>query len=345
MMMTTNETPLPLIQVNHLSKHYRVRGGFRQATQWVKAVDDVSFNIQEGETLGVVGESGCGKTTLGRTMLRLIEPTGGQVLLKSEPPAAVRNILTLSGDDMKAVRRQMQIIFQDPYGSLSPRMPVGEQVVEGMRIHGIGDAEERTETMLRLLRQVGLEDYHANRYPHEFSGGQQQRVGIARALALRPRFILCDEPVSALDVSIQSQVLNLLHELQTEYGLTYLFIAHNLNVVEHISRRVAVMYLGKIVELATREDIYKRPMHPYTQALLAAIPIPDPKQRNRRRLLLTGDVPSPVNPPSGCRFHTRCPLAFDQCKLEEPALTEVNDIRDETSHLVACWRAGESAFI
>lgn len=345
--MTTGATTQPLIQVHNLSKHYRVRGGFRKPALWVKAVDDVSFDIAEGETLGVVGESGCGKTTLGHTMLRLIEPSGGQVILKPEAPATGggSNILALSGDDMKAVRRQMQVIFQDPYGSLSPRMPVGEQVIEGMRIHGIGTADERAETMLRLMRQVGLEDYHANRYPHEFSGGQQQRVGIARALALRPRFILCDEPVSALDVSIQSQVLNLLHDLQAEYGLTYLFIAHNLNVVEHISRRVAVMYLGKIVELATREDIYKRPMHPYTQALLAAIPIPDPKRRHRKRLILTGDVPSPVNPPSGCRFHTRCPLAFDQCKVEEPLLSEVNDASREASHLVACWRAGESAFL
>jgi oligopeptide/dipeptide ABC transporter ATP-binding protein len=327
----------PLIEIKHLTKYFPVRSGLFHRTAWVKAVDDVSFDLQAGETLGVVGESGCGKTTLGRTMLRLIEPTSGHVLLEGQ------DILSLQGQELKGVRREMQVIFQDPYGSLSPRMPIGEQVVEGMRIHHIGTGQERQEVMLDLLHKVGLEDYHAHRYPHEFSGGQQQRIGIARALALRPRFILCDEPVSALDVSIQSQVLNLLNELQAEFGLTYLFIAHNLNVVEHISHRVAVMYLGKIVELATCSEIYANPMHPYTQALLSAIPIPDPKLAQRKRIILSGDVPSPVNPPAGCRFHPRCPLAIDVCQERSPELQEHSTTRD-CSHLVACWRAGESAF-
>jgi len=326
----------PLIQVKGLTKHFPVRGGLFKKN-YVRAVDDVSFTIYTGETLGVVGESGCGKTTLGRMMLRLIEPTTGQVLFDGQ------DVVSLQGKALKTFRRQMQAIFQDPHGSLDPRMPVGEQVVEGLRIHGIGTPQERHERMLELLRQVGLEDYHAHRYPHEFSGGQLQRIGIARALALRPRFIMCDEPVSALDVSIQAQVLNLLKELQGEYGLTYMFIAHNLNVVEHVSDRVAVMYLGKIVELAGCGEIYARPLHPYTQALLSAIPIPDPKLRRRKRAILTGDVPSPINPPAGCRFHPRCPLAIDICAEQEPMLQEMS--QDGVDHLVACWRAGESSFV
>ncbi len=328
-------TPQPLIQVKGLTKHFPVRGGLFKKHK-VQAVDDVSFTIYTGETLGVVGESGCGKTTLGRMMLRLIEPTAGQVLLDGQ------DVVSLQGKALKTFRRQMQAIFQDPHGSLDPRMPVGEQIIEGLRIHGIGTPQERHERMLELLRQVGLEDYHAHRYPHEFSGGQLQRIGIARALALHPRFIVCDEPVSALDVSIQAQVLNLLKELQGEYGLTYMFIAHNLNVVEHVSDRVAVMYLGKIVELAGCGEIYARPLHPYTQALLSAIPIPDPKLRRRKRAILSGDVPSPINPPSGCRFHPRCPLAIDICAEQEPMLQEMG--QNGISHLVACWRAGESSF-
>jgi oligopeptide/dipeptide ABC transporter ATP-binding protein len=291
----------------------------------VQAVDDVSFTIREGETLGMVGESGCGKTTIGRTMLRLIEPTAGAVYYEGT------DVLKLRGREMKAMRRSMQIIFQDPYASLDPRMPIGESVIEGLKIHGIGTPSERFEIMLETLKKVGLEDYHSRRYPHEFSGGQRQRIGIARALALFPSFIICDEPVSALDVSIQSQVLNILKDLQKELGLTYLFIAHNLSVVEHISDRVAVMYLGKMVELTGREELYRNPMHPYTVALLSAIPIPDPNLK-RERVILTGDVPSPLHPPSGCRFHTRCPKMMDQCKVNEPVFKELRP-----NHWVACW--------
>ncbi len=330
------ETRIPYIEVKHLSKLFPVRSGMFQRTLWLKAVDDVSLNIYPGETLGVVGESGCGKTTLGRTLLRLIEPTSGEVLVDGI------NVYKLKGKEQKNIRRQMQVIFQDPYGSLSPRMPIGEQVVEGLRIHNIGTQKERNDLMLDLLKRVGLEPYHAVRYPHEFSGGQLQRVGIARALALRPRFVLCDEPVSALDVSIQSQVLNLLNELQSEFGLTYMFIAHNLNVVEHISHRVAVMYLGKVVELASCDDLYINPLHPYTQAILAAIPVPDPTLVARNRAIISGDVPSPVNPPQGCRFHPRCPLANDICREQEPELK--NYAAEKAEHLAACWRAGMTAF-
>jgi oligopeptide/dipeptide ABC transporter ATP-binding protein len=314
------------IQVKHLKKYFPVRAGFLQRiVAWVQALDDVSFTIREGECLGLVGESGCGKTTAGRTMLRLIEPTAGEVIMDGV------NILALKGREMKAMRRNMQIIFQDPYASLDPRMPIGESVAEGLKIHGIGNAKERWDVVIQTLKKVGLEDYHAKRYPHEFSGGQRQRIGIARALALRPRFIVCDEPVSALDVSIQSQVLNILKDLQAEFGLTYLFIAHNLSVVEHISNRVAVMYLGKMVELTTREELFINPLHPYTQALMSAIPIPDPKIK-RTRLILKGDVPSPLNPPKGCRFHPRCPIAMDICSQKEP---EFKEIRPD--HFVACW--------
>jgi peptide/nickel transport system ATP-binding protein/oligopeptide transport system ATP-binding protein len=273
-----------------------------------------------------VGESACVKTTVGRTMLRLIEPTAGEVEYNGI------NIFTLRGAEMKAMRRQMQIIFQDPYASLDPRMPVGDSVMEGLRIHGVGNPGERFDVAIQTLRKVGLEDYHARRYPHEFSGGQRQRIGIARALALNPKFIVCDEPVSALDVSIQSQVLNILKDLQQEFGLTYLFIAHNLSVVEHISNRVAVMYLGKMVELANRDEMFRNPLHPYTQALMSAIPIPDPKLR-RERIILKGDVPSPLNPPTGCRFHPRCPVAMEHCKVEEPPFKEVSP-----DHWAACWR-------
>lgn len=316
-----------LIQVKDLVKYFPVRGGVLQRVRaWVQAVDHVSFTIREGETVGLVGESGCGKTTVGRTMLRLIEPTAGEVIFDGV------NVFKLRGRELKEMRRNMQIIFQDPYASLDPRATIGESVAEGLKIHRIGNAKERYETVIEMLRKVGLEDYHARRYPHEFSGGQRQRIGIARALALRPKFIVADEPVSALDVSIQSQVLNILKELQREFGLTYLFIAHNLSVVEHISDRVAVMYLGKMVEMADRDELFRNPLHPYTQALMSAIPIPDPNL-TRTRILLQGDVPSPLNPPSGCRFHPRCPVAFDHCAIQEPPFIEVSP-----DHMVACWR-------
>jgi oligopeptide/dipeptide ABC transporter ATP-binding protein len=318
-----------LVQVAHLRKYFPVRGGVLQrVVGWVQAVDDVSFAIKDGETLGMVGESGCGKTTVGRTMLRLTEPSGGQIFFGGV------NVFSLKGRDLKDMRRNMQIIFQDPYASLDPRLPIGDSIMEGLRIHNIGTPKERYGVVLDMLHKVGLEEYHAHRYPHEFSGGQRQRIGIARALALRPKFIVCDEPVSALDVSIQSQVLNLLKDLQREFGLTYLFIAHNLSVVEHISDRVAVMYLGKMVELTDREELFRNPLHPYTQALMSAIPIPDPKIK-RDRIILKGDVPSPLHPPSGCRFHPRCPVAIDHCKVQEPPFLEVSP-----GHYAACWRVG-----
>jgi oligopeptide/dipeptide ABC transporter ATP-binding protein len=319
--------PKNLVEVKNLVKYFPVRGGiFRSVKAWVKAVDDVSFVVKEGETLGLVGESGCGKTTVGRTMLRLIEPTSGEVRFNDE------NILDLNGNELKSMRRNMQIIFQDPYASLDPRIPVGESIEEGLKIHHIGNASERSQIVHDTLHKVGLEDYHARRYPHEFSGGQRQRIGIARALALRPKFIIADEPVSALDVSIQSQVLNILKDLQKEFNLTYLFIAHNLSVVEHISDRVAVMYLGKVVELTTRDELFLNPLHPYTQALMSAIPIPDPTLK-RERIILQGDVPSPLNPPHGCRFHPRCPVAMQACSLAEPPLVETSP-----GHFAACWR-------
>jgi oligopeptide/dipeptide ABC transporter ATP-binding protein len=315
-----------LVEVKNLVKYFPVRAGLLQrVVAHVQAVDDVSFAVKKGETLGLVGESGCGKTTVGRSMLRLVEPTSGEVSFDNQ------NVLALSGKELKAIRRDMQIIFQDPYASLDPRVPIGESVMEGLRIHKIGSSKERFNIMIETLKKVGLEDYHARRYPHEFSGGQRQRIGIARALALRPKFIICDEPVSALDVSIQSQVLNILKDLQQEFGLTYLFIAHNLSVVEHISDRVAVMYLGKIVELTKREELFSNPLHPYTQALMSAIPIPDPHLK-RKRIILKGDVPSPLNPPSGCRFHPRCPIAEDVCSQEEPEFRGVG-----LDHWVACW--------
>ncbi len=317
-----------LVEVNDLVKYFPVRAGLLQrVVAQVQAVDKVSFKVHKGETVGLVGESGCGKTTVGRTMLRLLEPTSGEVKFDGQ------DVFKLNGRDLKAIRRHMQIIFQDPYASLDPRMPIGQSVMQGLDIHKIGTRKERFEIMIATLKRVGLEDYHARRYPHEFSGGQRQRIGIARALALQPKFIVCDEPVSALDVSIQSQVLNILKDLQAEFGLTYLFIAHNMSVVEHISDRVAVMYLGKIVELTGREELFRNPLHPYTKALMSAIPIPDPELK-RERIILKGDVPSPLNPPKGCRFHPRCPLAIDICSQEEPAFKELLP-----GHFVACWVA------
>jgi peptide/nickel transport system ATP-binding protein/oligopeptide transport system ATP-binding protein len=316
-----------MVEVKNLVKYFPVRGGLLQrVVAWVQAVDNVSFTIKEGETLGMVGESGCGKTTVGRTILRLVPATKGEVLYEGQ------DVFKANARDLKALRRNMQIIFQDPFSSLDPRMPVGESIAEGLLVHGMGTRKERFEVVINTLRKVGLEDYHARRYPHEFSGGQRQRIGIARALALRPKFIICDEPVSALDVSIQAQVLNILRELQGEFGLTYLFIAHNLSVVEHISDRVAVMYLGKMVELADRDELYRNPLHPYTQALMSAIPVPDPNLK-RERIILKGDVPSPLRPPAGCRFHPRCPVALAHCSQEEPEFKEVSP-----GHFVACWR-------
>ena len=315
-----------LVDVKNLKKYYPVKGGLLQRVQaWVKAVDDISFQIFEGESFGLVGESGCGKTTAGRTILRLVPATEGDVIFDGT------DVFGLSNREMKLKRKDMQIIFQDPFSSLDPRMAVGESIAEGLRIHTDLNADQRYERVVQMLTTVGMRADHARRYPHEFSGGQRQRIGIARALALEPKFIVCDEPVSALDVSIQASVLNLLKELQAEFDLTYLFIAHNLSVVEHFSDRVGVMYLGKLVELADRKNLFHNPLHPYTQALMSAIPVPDPKVR-KKRIILEGDVPSPINPPTGCRFHTRCPLAYDRCSQEEPPLKDYSD-----GHFAACW--------
>jgi peptide/nickel transport system ATP-binding protein/oligopeptide transport system ATP-binding protein len=319
-----------LLEVNNLVKHFPIKGGLlRRTIAAVKAVDGVSFMVRRGETLGLVGESGCGKTTTGRTILRLEQPTSGEVLFED------KDVFEASGGQMKALRRDMQIVFQDPYASLDPRITVGESIAEGLVIHNIGNARERVERVRAVLAKVGMHASHMRRYPHEFSGGQRQRIGIARALVMEPKLIICDEPVSALDVSIQSQVLNLLRKLQEEFGLTYLFIAHNLSVVEHISDRVGVMYLGKLVELAEREALFREPMHPYTKALMSAIPIPNPMVR-RERIILQGDVPSPINPPAGCRFHPRCWMARDICKEVEPAFEQ-----KASGHWAACHFADE----
>jgi len=315
-----------LLEVRGLKKYFPVKKGlFSRVIGHVRAVDDISFTVGRQETLGLVGESGCGKTTAGRTILRLLEPTAGQVLFEGQ------RVFDLNRKALRRVRRNMQIIFQDPYGSLNPRMTVANIVGEALGVHGVARGAARRELVKELLDKVGLNPSHLNSYPHEFSGGQRQRIGIARALALRPRFIVCDEPVSALDVSIQAQIINLLEQLQDEFALSYLFIAHDLGVVEHISDRVAVMYVGEIVELASGDELYRNPLHPYTEALLSAIPVPDPKTKVKR-IILPGDVPSPVDPPKGCRFHPRCPKQFDPCAGEPPALDEVSP-----GHWVACY--------
>jgi oligopeptide/dipeptide ABC transporter ATP-binding protein len=321
----------PLVSVQHLVKHFPIRGGILYRTVGeVHAVDDVSLEIRTGETLGLVGESGCGKTTTGRVILRLVPATDGKVLFQG------RDVFGVRGDALKQLRRDMQIIFQDPYSSLDPRMPIGDIIAEGLVVHGIGSRSERDDAVREMMSLVGLRPQYARRYPHEFSGGQRQRIGIARALILHPKFVICDEPVSALDVSIQSQILNLLRDLQQQFGLTYLFIAHNLAVVRYISDRVGVMYLGKLVELAETAEIFRQPLHPYTQALLSAIPQPDPTLK-RQRIVLTGDVPSPIKPPSGCRFHTRCPIARDVCREKEPEFRDAGGRHSVACHAVGTW--------
>ncbi len=319
----------PLLEVRGLKKYFPISAGVLQRTVgYVRAVDGVDLTIKQGETVGLVGESGCGKSTLGRTILRLYEPTAGQVFFKGV------DLTGLSAGEMRGMRREMAMIFQDPFASLDPRQTVGDIIGEPLDIHGLARGQERQDRIYELLRVVGMNPDFANRYPHEFSGGQRQRIGIARALAVDPSFIICDEPISALDVSIQAQIINLLERLQDQFNLTYLFIAHDLSVVKHISDRIAVMYVGKVVEVATARDLYRRPRHPYTGSLMSAIPIPDPRiERKRQRIILEGDVASPANPPSGCRFRTRCFKAREKCAEEEPPLDEI-DVRE---HRAACF--------
>ncbi len=329
--MTAADTPL--VQVRHLKKYFPIHSGLiiQRHVGDVKAVDDVSFDIYQGETLGLVGETGCGKTTVGRTMLRLYEPTSGQIIFEG------RDITALREGDLRRTRARMQMIFQDPYASLNPRMTVGSIISAPLDVHGVEKGKKKRERVQELLRMVGLNPDFVNRYPHEFSGGQRQRIGIARALAVNPALIVCDEPISSLDVSIQAQVVNLLEELQAQLGLTYLFIAHDLSMVRHISNRMAVMYLGKIVELADRDEIYTHSLHPYTQALMSAVPVPDPDiAKGRRRVILEGDIPSPANPPVGCNFNTRCPIAQDICFKDEPEYREI-----KPKHWVACHYADQ----
>ncbi len=320
-----------MVKVRGLKMHFPITHGIviQRQVGAIKAVDGITFDIYRGETLGLVGESGCGKSTTGRAMLQLYRPTAGEVYFED------KNLTEMKGETLRRMRRRMQMIFQDPYASLNPRMTVGDIIGEPMMVHNILKGKERRDRVQDLLRVVGLNPYFVNRYPHEFSGGQRQRIGVARALALNPEFIVCDEPISALDVSIQAQIINLLEDLQGEFNLTYLFIAHDLSVVRHISDRIAVMYLGKIVELTDRAELYEHPLHPYTQALLSAVPIPDPVvEEQRRRVILEGDVPSPANPPVGCNFSTRCPVVMDICKEEEPEFQE-----SSSGHWVACFRA------
>ena len=317
-----------LLRAENIVKRFPIHGGlFSKEIAAVKAVQNVSFDIKKGETLGLVGESGCGKSTLGRSLIRLIEPTSGKIFFKD------KDITHISGQELRELRKKMQIIFQDPYASLNPRMTIGAILEEPLIIHNLFDTpKDRRDRITELVNLVGLRPEHLSRYPHEFSGGQRQRVGIARALAVNPELIICDEPVSALDVSIQAQVINLLMELQQKLGLTYVFIAHDLKVVEHVSHRVAVMYLGQIVEMADSDELYRNPQHPYTKALLSAIPVPDPKPR-AERIILTGDVPSPINPPNGCHFNPRCPVASEACRTDAPQLKEVS-----TRHFVSCLK-------
>jgi oligopeptide/dipeptide ABC transporter ATP-binding protein len=315
----------PILKVEGLKKYFPIKAGvFSRVVGHVKAVDGVDLLINEGETFGLVGESGCGKSTLGRTILKLLEPTGGRVTYRGQ------EIYSLKKEQLRNMRREMQIIFQDPYGSLNPRMTVGEAIGEALEAHGLARGRERRERVEHLLEACGLAPYHYRRYPHEFSGGQRQRIGIARALALKPDFIIADEPISALDVSIQAQIINLLEDLQDQFKLTFLFISHDLSVIKHISDRVAVMYLGMIVETAPKRMLYQNPLHPYSQALLSAVPVMDPAQK-KERIILTGDVPSPANPPAGCHFHTRCFCAIDRCRVEAPELLEI-----EAGHKVSC---------
>ena len=323
---------MALLEIRDLRTYFPIRSPLLSRHLGdVRAVDGVTLDVEDGETLGLVGESGCGKSTLGRSILRLIEPTGGSIRFEG------RDLLTLGYAEMRDMRRRMQIIFQDPYASLNPRMRVGEIIGEGLKIHGLAAGPERRDVVMRILNRVGLREDHYDRYPHEFSGGQRQRIGIARALVFQPRMIIADEPVSALDVSIQAQILNLLDELQSEFKLTYIFISHDLRVVEHVSHRVAIMYLGKIVEVGGSKDIYAEARHPYTKALLSAVPMPDPDAKNRRdRVLLQGDVPSPANPPTGCSFHPRCPFAEKACAETEPPLERMDDGR-----LIACHVFGQ----
>jgi oligopeptide transport system ATP-binding protein len=322
------EAAQPLLSVQHLKKYFPVhRGIFSKVAAYVKAVDDISFEINRGETFGLVGESGCGKTTAGRAILRLLEPDAGAIRFDGI------DLMSLGKQELRRKRRDMQIIFQDPFASLNPRMTIRSIVGEPFAIHHIAGGTERQDRVADLLKTVGLDPSVMNRYPHEFSGGQRQRIGIARALALKPKLIVADEPVSALDVSIQAQIINLLADLQNQLGLTYLFISHAIPVIEHISTRIGVMYLGKLVEVGTSAQICADPKHPYTQALLRAVPVPDPAAK-KQRVILGGDVPTPINPPSGCRFHTRCPIAVDRCKIEEPPLRQVEDGRDAACHFI-----------